>query len=77
VYVKGNGCLAATRDGLLFVMWLPKERVWIPRSKIIGAAAPTRHLLRVRFVEESGRTDEAVWSVRDSGDWLQALHRSA
>ena len=42
VYIKGNGCLAATRDGLLFVMWLPKKRVWIPPCVRIVAASSRR-----------------------------------
>ena len=66
-HVRGNGCLAATKDGILFVMWLPKKRVWIPRSKITRADAPGGHLLRVGFVDEGGRADFAVWAVRDPG----------
>jgi hypothetical protein len=75
--MQGNGCLAATQDGILFVMWLPKRRVWIPRSRITNADAPSRRRLRVGFVDENGQADAAVWAVRDAGDWVDALRPSS
>jgi hypothetical protein len=71
--VRGNGCLAATQDGILFVTWLPKRRIWIPRSKMVDVQAPSHSWLRLTFVDDDGRKDTAVWEVKDAESWLQAF----
>jgi hypothetical protein len=74
VTVQGNGCLAATRDGILFVQWLPRRRIRIPQDRIIDVFAPDRHWLRVVFVDETGRADYALFGVWGSAmAWRQTL----
>ena len=58
-------------------MWLPKKRIWIQRSKIVGTAISSGilggHFLEVDFVDEDGETDTARWSVRNPSAWARAL----
>jgi hypothetical protein len=77
----GNGCLAATAEGLLFVQWAPRKRLWIPRARILKVGGSHAHLgkstadalLRVEFRTEAGLVDSAAWLVRDLPTWLAEL----
>jgi hypothetical protein len=79
--IRGNGCLAATKDELLFIMWLPRKEIRIPRPWITGIERAKSHLgktvfrplLRVRFTDELGRSDSVAWAVRDLPAWEAAL----
>jgi hypothetical protein len=79
--IRGNGCLAATADGLLFVQWAPKKRLWIPRTRILKVGGSPAHLgkstgdalLRVEFRTEAGLVDSAAWLVHDLATWLEML----
>jgi len=79
--IRGNGCLAATADGLLFVQWAPKKRLWIPRTRILKVGGASTHLgkstgdalLRVEFRTEAGLVDSAAWLVHDLPTWLEML----
>jgi hypothetical protein len=79
--LRGNGCLAATNDELLFIMWLPRKEISIPRAWITAVERAKSHLgkrifrplLRVRFTDELGRSDSVAWLVRDLPAWEAAL----
>jgi hypothetical protein len=79
--IRGNGCLAATADDLLFVMWFPRREVHIPRATITGVEQARSHLgktigyplLRVRFTNPDGRPDSVAWWVRDVSRWRALL----
>lgn len=79
--VRGNGCLALTDDELVFVMWLPKRVLRIPRERITAVERTRWHLgktmgrdlLRVRFTNERGEPDSAAWLVRDLPLWEATL----
>ena len=79
--LRGNGCLGATNDELLFIMWLPRKEISIPRPWITAVERAKSHLgkriftplLRVRFTDELGRTDSVAWFVRDLPAWEAAL----
>jgi hypothetical protein len=79
--IRGNGCLAATAEGLLFVQWAPRKRLWIPRARILKVGGSNAHLgkstgdalLRVEFRTEAGLVDSAAWLVHDLPTWLAEL----
>lgn len=79
--MRGNGYLAASRDEILFVMWLPRRELTIPRSRVTAVERTKSHLgksvgrelLRVRFTNESGQPDSVAWLVRDLPTWESAL----
>jgi hypothetical protein len=78
--MRGTGTLALTAGELVFLMWLPRRELRIPRDAI--ESVETGHglagkwtggeLLHVRW--RSGATvDEAAWGVKDLGVWIAAL----
>ena len=79
--VRGNGCLAVTGDELLFIMWVPRKEISIPRAWITGVERADSHLgkrifrplLRVRFTDDQARADSVAWAVRDLAAWEAAL----
>jgi hypothetical protein len=79
--IRGNGCLAATRDEVLFIMWVPRKELSIPRPWITAVERADSHLgkskfrplLRLRFTDEQGRADSVAWAVRDLPAWEAAL----
>jgi len=83
--IRGNGCLAATAEGLLFVQWAPRNRLWIPRARILKVGGSNAHLgkstsnalLHVEFRTEAGLVDSAAWLVRDLPTWLEELRPGA
>jgi hypothetical protein len=79
--MRGNGCLVATADEIVFVMWLPRREVRIPREHVIGierarwhlGKSVGRELLRVRFTNDAGAPDSVAWWVADLPAWEAAL----
>jgi hypothetical protein len=79
--IRGNGCLAATEQEILFVLWVPRREVRIERTGVTGIETPhwhrgkgsLRRLLRVRFVDPRGEPDAAAFEVRDLDGWLSVL----
>ena len=79
--IRGNGCLAATADELLFIMWIPRKEISIPRPWITAVERADSHLgkrifrplLRVRFKDDQNRMDSVAWAVRDLPAWEAAL----
>jgi hypothetical protein len=79
--IRGNGCLGLTADEVLFVMWLPRRELRIPRERISVVERARSHLgktvgrplLRVRFADEVGRDDSVAWLVGDLPAWEAAL----
>ena len=79
--IRGNGCLAATADEILFVMWWPRREVLIPRNAVTAVEPAKSHLgktvgqplLRVRFTNEEGRPDSVAWWVNDVSRWETLL----
>ena len=81
--VRGNGCLAATDDEILFRMWFPKKEIRIQRDRIASVGRAKSHLgktvgrplLLVSFADEVGQEDSAAWLVADLDSWLTILNR--
>ena len=79
--IRGNGCLAATNDEILFIMWIPRKEIRIPRSWITSVERAKSHLgktvfrplLLVRFTNDQGAADAVAWLVRDLPAWEAAL----
>ncbi|HYH27368.1 MAG TPA: hypothetical protein VEA19_01170 [Actinomycetota bacterium] len=79
--IRGNGCLALTADELVFVLWLPRRELRIPRARITAVERTRWHLgktvgrelLKVRFESEGGAPDSAAWLVRDLSLWEALL----
>lgn len=79
--VRGNGVLAATNEEIVFIMWLPRREVRVPRGRVTGIERVKWHLgksvghtlLLVRFTNEGGRPDSVAWWVRDLDAWETAL----
>lgn len=79
--VRGNGYLAASPGQILFVMWMPRRELAIPRHRVTAVERTRSHLgksvgrelLRVRFTNDAGEPDSAAWLVRDLGAWESAL----
>jgi hypothetical protein len=80
VQVRGTGTLALTARELVFVMWVPRRELRIPREAIESAQAghglpgyrSGGEVLHVRW-HSTGALDEAAFGVRNLGDWLAAL----
>lgn len=79
--VRGNGCLAATSDEVLFIMWMPRKELSIPRAWIRAVERADSHLgkrifrplLRIRYTDDQGRADSVAFAVRDLPAWEAAL----
>ena len=79
--VRGNGCLCATNEELLFIMWLPRRELMIARERVTAVERAKSHLgkrigrelLRVRFTNDWGQPDSIAWYVRDLTAWEAAL----
>ncbi len=81
--VRGNGCLAATGERVLFRMWMPARSFEVRRSDITAVESSRSHLgkskgmalLRLSFVNERGQPDSLAWAVRDLEAWQRLLSR--
>ena len=79
--IRGNGCLGASNDQILFIMWLPRRELMIRRERVTAVERAKSHLgkrigrelLRVRFTNDSGQPDSIAWYVRDLATWEAAL----
>lgn len=79
--VRGNGCLCLGSEQLVFVLWLPRRMLEIPRSKLIGVEQVKSHLgktkfvplLKVIFTNDAGDEDSVAWTVRDLPRWMEEL----
>ena len=77
----GNGCLAATKDAILFRQWAPARNFFILRSAITSVDTSTRRsgkhsvssVLHVSFTNDAGNPDSLTWSVEDLAEWLALL----
>ena len=79
--IRGNGFLGLSDDELVFVMWLPRRTIRIPRASMSSIDRPRSHLgktvghplLKILFTNAEGQTDSAAWLVRDLGAWEATL----
>lgn len=79
--VRGNGCLGLNDEELVFLMWLPKKELRIPRNDILVVTSARSHLgkskgvelLRIRFRNPDGGVDTVAWAVRDLEVWKRAF----
>ncbi len=78
--VRGNGCLVATRDRVVFVMWVPRRETTIERADILAVETPRAHLGKSRGVpllkvifRANGRQDSIAFAVRDLDGWVARL----
>ncbi|MEM9035071.1 MAG: hypothetical protein AAGD18_10805 [Actinomycetota bacterium] len=79
--VRGNGYLAATEDVVVFVMWVPRREVKIPRPLVVEATTTRSHLgktvnrdlLHLRWIAEDGSEEDSAFAVRNLGAWLDEL----
>lgn len=80
--IRGNGCLAATADEILFVMWWPRKEVRISRDSVTAVERARSHLgktvghmlLRLRFTNSEGSPDSIAWWVNDLDRWEALLN---
>src|SRR5688500_13064995 len=78
--LRGNGCLAAYEDELVFVQWVPRRTLRIPRSAITGVGrvrvflgkTKGKPMLEVLWAGEDG-SDSAGWWVSDLEAWEKEL----
>lgn len=78
--IRGNGNLALTAEELVFVQWVPKRTLRIPRPNITAVETPRsflgktggHRLLCVQWTAEQG-DDEAAWTVSDLDQWVAAI----
>jgi hypothetical protein len=78
--VRGNGNLALTAEELVFVQWLPRRTLRIPRRDITAVETPRSFLGKSQGVEllcvhwsgEDGN-DQAAWRVRELDKWVAAI----
>lgn len=79
--IRGNGCLAATANEILFIMWWPRREVRIARDSVTAVERARSHLgkyvghqlLRVRFTNPDGNPDSIAWWVADLERWEALL----
>ena len=79
--VRGNGHLATSTDDVVFVMWVPRRTIRIPRTAITRVHRKRSHLgktvghelLALEFTNGDGEPDSAAWLVRDLASWEAAL----
>lgn len=79
--IRGNGCLCLGSEQLVFVLWLPRRKLEIPRSKLLGVEKVRSHLgktkgvslVKVTFTNDAGEEDSVAWAVRDLSRWMDEL----
>jgi hypothetical protein len=79
--IRGNGCLAISDSELMFVMWLPRREIVVPRHQITGVERVRSHLgksvgrelLKISFTGAEGNPDSVAWLVNDLEAWESAL----
>jgi hypothetical protein len=79
--IRGNGCLGASDDEVIFVMWLPRRELRIPRHRITSVDRARSHLgktvgrplLRIAFTNDDGHPDTIALLVSDLEAWESAL----
>lgn len=82
--VRGNGCLAVSRDTVLFLMWVPEREFRvavaairrIETSKSHLGKSKFRPLLKLTFAGRDGGEDSMAWWVRDLAQAKAALKES-
>jgi hypothetical protein len=79
--LRGNGCLAATADEVMFLMWIPRGscgylatgyRSSSGRPRTWARPSPSR-CCGSTTVDETGRPDSVAWFVRDLPAWEATL----
>lgn len=78
--VRGTGELALAADELVFVQWVPRRTLQVPRPGIEAVDTPRAWLgkttgvclLCVRW-RDGEAVDAAAWQVRELDRWLAAL----
>ena len=79
--IRGNGCLGASDEEILFIMWFPRREIHIRRERVTAVERARSHLgktifrdlLRVRYTNDDGVPDSAAWWVRDLVRWEEVL----
>ena len=79
--IRGNGCLAATNDEVLFIMWIPRKEIRIPRAWITSVERAKSHLgktvfrplLKINYTDDQSGPESVAWLVRDLPAWEAAL----
>src|SRR5687768_8137373 len=60
--IRGNGCLAATPEEIVFLMWFPRRELRISRDRLTSVERVKSHLgkrvgrdlLKITFADETG-----------------------
>ena len=79
--LRGNGCLGASSEQMLFVMWMPRREFSIPRDRITSIERTRSHLgkrigrdlLKVSYTNDDGAPDSIAWYVTDLPLWESVL----
>ncbi|MFH1532684.1 MAG: hypothetical protein ABIK09_18310 [Pseudomonadota bacterium] len=79
--IRGNGCLCLGSEQLVFVQWIPRRKLEIPRSMVLNVEQVKSHLgatkgvplVKVTFTNAAGEEDSVAWVVRDHNRWMNEL----
>lgn len=79
--IRGNGVLILTEEGLHFEMLIPKKRIDIPLSSVIGLETTRsflgksrgKKLLRVNHVM-NGQLVSSAWQLKDLDEWIKDIN---
>jgi hypothetical protein len=79
--IRGNGYLGVTEREIVFVMWVPRREVHIPRPLLVEAGTTRSHLgktvgrdlLHLRWIDADGEEDESAFAVRRLSPFLDEL----
>ncbi len=77
----GSGCLALSREALVFVTWSPRATLTIPVENFLRVEETRTHLgktvryplLKLTFADSDGSEDAIAWLVRDVERWRTEL----
>ncbi|QDG50497.1 hypothetical protein FIV42_07055 [Persicimonas caeni] len=80
---RGNGCLALTKAGLLFVWWHSREKIQIPVSHLRGVervpsrrnGVTGRELIRIHTRDGAGADDTVSFYVEKVAAWVAVIER--
>lgn len=81
--IRGNGILILTKEKLFFAMYYPSKEVNIPLKSIMEIKTPKsflgktrfRKILEVVFINDEGKTDSAVWELRNLDNWISRIYQ--
>ncbi len=79
--IRGNGVLILTEEGLHFELLIPKKRIDIPLSSVMGLETTKsflgksrgKELLQVNHVM-NGKMASSAWQLKDLDEWVKDIN---